>query len=76
MSPPLHNTHPVTRLPPAPPGYVSFKVQKTGTSGWWLYSRQSSALQNIPTGYSLDDALERLDTHTAMHDTWLHHCHH
>ncbi|KAJ7030897.1 hypothetical protein C8F04DRAFT_1263387 [Mycena alexandri] len=28
MSAPLHNIHPVTRLPPAPPGYVSFKAQR------------------------------------------------
>ncbi|KAJ7029830.1 hypothetical protein C8F04DRAFT_1264555 [Mycena alexandri] len=28
MSAPLHNIHPATRLPPAPPGYVSFKAQR------------------------------------------------
>ncbi|KAJ7027067.1 hypothetical protein C8F04DRAFT_1267358 [Mycena alexandri] len=41
-----------------------------------FYSRQSSALQNIPAGYSLNDALEHFDTHSAMHDAWPRHCHH
>ncbi|KAJ7035244.1 hypothetical protein C8F04DRAFT_1259053 [Mycena alexandri] len=41
-----------------------------------FYSRQSSALQNIPAGYSLNDVLECFDTHSAMHDAWPRHCHH
>ncbi|KAJ7028592.1 hypothetical protein C8F04DRAFT_1290550 [Mycena alexandri] len=41
-----------------------------------FYSRQSSALQNTPAGYSLNDALERFDTHSAMHNAWPRHCHH
>ncbi|KAJ7732878.1 hypothetical protein B0H16DRAFT_1732609 [Mycena metata] len=99
MSPPLHSAHPVSNLPPVPPGYVSCPGSEYYDSNFtseeahsarknryfWVvrlgpkqgfYSTQATALQNIPPRCSLDDALERFDTHTQMRAVWPRHCFH